>query len=73
MMPDPVPSEADRIALRKMFKAIAEFGRSVRLRRQAEGYVPPLQETSSELILTNKPEVVRRAQKQRRKGRSRKR
>ncbi|MBL8079960.1 MAG: hypothetical protein JNM55_18475 [Anaerolineales bacterium] len=31
------PMEANRIALRKMFKAIAEYGREVRLRRQANG------------------------------------
>ena len=31
------PTEADRIALANMFKAIAEYGRKVRLRRQAEG------------------------------------
>ena len=36
---------ADRVALRKMFKAIAEYGREVRLRRQSnEGL--PIQETS---------------------------
>lgn len=32
--------EANRIALRKMFKAIAEYGREVRLRRQANGGAP---------------------------------
>jgi hypothetical protein len=30
------PLEADRIALTNMFKAIAEYGRKVRLRRQFE-------------------------------------
>lgn len=29
------PLDADRIALRLMFRAIAEYGRKVRLRRQA--------------------------------------
>lgn len=32
----PIPIEADRIALTNMFKAIAEYGRRVRLRQQAE-------------------------------------
>jgi len=36
MVPDLPPTEADRIALNKMFKAIAEYGRSVRLRKQAQ-------------------------------------
>jgi hypothetical protein len=36
MLPDPSPSEADRIALNKMFKAIAEYGRKVRLRKQTD-------------------------------------
>jgi hypothetical protein len=30
------PTEADRIALNNMFRAIAEYGRKVRLRRLAE-------------------------------------
>jgi hypothetical protein len=30
------PTEADRIALTNMFKAIAEYGRKVRLRKLAE-------------------------------------
>jgi len=30
------PTEADHIALNNMFKAIAEYGRKMRLRRQAE-------------------------------------
>ena len=37
MLPDPSPTEADRIALNKMFKAIAEYGRKVRLRKQTDG------------------------------------
>jgi hypothetical protein len=32
----PEKIEADRMALRQMFKAIAEFGRKVRLRRQVD-------------------------------------
>lgn len=32
--------EADRVALNNMFRAIAEYGRKVRLRRQAESTVP---------------------------------
>lgn len=32
---NPPPLDADRIALRLMFRAIAEYGRKVRLRRQA--------------------------------------
>jgi hypothetical protein len=36
MLPDPSPTEADRIALNKMFKAIAEYGRKVRLRKQTD-------------------------------------
>jgi len=30
------PPEADRVALTNMFKAIAEYGRKVRLRQQVE-------------------------------------
>ena len=36
MLPSPHSAEADRVALYKMFKAIAEYGRKIRLRRQAE-------------------------------------
>lgn len=36
----PNPTDADRIALNNMFKAIAEYGRRVRLRRQSEGALP---------------------------------
>lgn len=32
--------EADRIALRRMFRAIADYGRQVRLRRQSKGEAP---------------------------------
>lgn len=32
---NPPPLDADRIALRLMFRAIAEYGRKVRLRHQA--------------------------------------
>jgi hypothetical protein len=31
MLPNPSPTEADRIALNKMFKAIAEYGRQIEL------------------------------------------
>ena len=41
----PIPKEADRIALTNMFKAIAEYGRRVRLRRLAEA-APLIPETS---------------------------
>jgi hypothetical protein len=47
MSQTPPPTEADRIALTNMFKAIAEYGRKVRQRRQAEcekaGEVKPVQ------------------------------
>jgi hypothetical protein len=46
MSQTPPPTEADRIALTNMFKAIAEYGRKVRQRRQAEcekaGQVKPV-------------------------------
>lgn len=41
----PIPTEADRIALTNMFKAIAEYGRRVRLRRLAQA--PLLLSTTS--------------------------
>lgn len=60
------PTEADRIALTNMFKAIAEFGRKVRLRRQAEfGEVG--QENLAEPESDRKRHPPRRKQKRKRK------
>jgi len=48
----PIPMEADRIALTNMFKAIAEYGRRVRLRRQAEAapLIPEISKKSEEKV-----------------------
>ncbi len=48
MLPTSPSAEADRIALSKMFKAIAEYGRKVRLHRQAE-CAKNLEEDTSDL------------------------
>ena len=58
--------QADRIALRKMFKAIADYGRQVRLRRQSDGGSPAL-ETSDEPDPEHKSHSVRRRKYRRRK------
>jgi hypothetical protein len=41
MQTDLAPNDVDRTALLRMFKAIAEYGRRVRLRRQAQGPLVP--------------------------------
>jgi len=51
--------EADRIALRKMFKAIADYGRQVRLHRQSVGR-SLIQEIPDELAPEYKSQTVRR-------------
>jgi hypothetical protein len=40
MLESSPPTEADRIALTNMFKVIAAYGRSVRLRKLAECEIP---------------------------------
>lgn len=47
MLSSPIPPEEERIALIKTFKAIAEYGRKVRLRRQAEAQNSIEQESNS--------------------------
>lgn len=44
MSSTPLATEADRIALNNMFRAIAEYGRKVRLRRLAEASLPVCEE-----------------------------
>ncbi len=61
------PMEANRIALRKMFKAIAEYGREVRLRRLANGGAP-IQETSEGQALVRETQPARRRKPRRKKG-----
>ena len=48
----PIPTEVDRIALTNMFKAIAEYGRRVRLRRLAEAdpLIPEISKKSEEKV-----------------------
>jgi|WetSurMetagenome_2_1015567.scaffolds.fasta_scaffold10698_4 hypothetical protein len=41
-------TDADRIALNNMFRAIAEYGRKVRLRRLAECPEPPCESTQED-------------------------
>ena len=66
MLPDPSPTEADRIALNKMFKAIAEYGRKMRLRRQTDGGLA-IQEIPEEPMLEQKSQTARRRKHRRRK------
>jgi hypothetical protein len=67
MLPNPSPTEADRIALNKMFKAIAEYGRKVRLRKQTDkGLV--IQEIPEE----SAPELARQTVQRRRQFRKKK-
>lgn len=61
------PMEANRIALRKMFKAIAEYGREVRLRRLANGGAPT-QETPDGLAPKREILPARRRKHRRKKG-----
>lgn len=61
------PMEANRIALRKMFKAIAEYGREVRLRRLANGGAPT-QETPDGLAPKREIQPARRRKQRRKKG-----
>jgi hypothetical protein len=66
MVPDPPPPEADRIALNEMFKAIAKYGRSVRLRKQAAGEILEAEQpTEPEPYIKRPP--ARRKQKRKRK------
>jgi len=67
MLPDPSPTEADRIALNKMFKAIAEYGRKVRLRKQTAGGLV-IQEIPKELA----PELMKHTVQRRRQFRKKK-
>ena len=67
MLPDPSPTEADRIALNKMFKAIAEYGRKVRLHKQTDGGLV-IQEISEEPA----PELTRQTIQRRRQFRKKK-
>ena len=58
--------EADRIALRRMFRAIADYGRQVRLRRQSNGEAP-IQETQDQSARENKTPAVPRRKYRKRK------
>ena len=58
--------EADRIALRRMFKAIADYGRQVRLRRQSNGEAP-IQGTQDQPARENKTQAVPRRKYRKRK------
>ena len=58
--------EADRIALRRMFRAIADYGRQVRLRRQSKGEAP-IKETQDQSALENKTPAVPRRKHRKRK------
>lgn len=58
--------EADRIALRRMFRAIADYGRQVRLRRQSDGEAPN-QETQHPPTRENKIPVTSRRKHRKRK------
>ncbi len=66
MLPTLPPTDADRIALTNMFKAIAEYGRRVRLRKQAECDIPE-QEKPMDLEPDIKRRPARRTQKRIRK------
>ncbi len=66
MLPTLPPTDADRIALTNMFKAIAEYGRTVRLRRQAECGIPE-QEKPIDQGPDIKRHPARRKQKSKRK------
>ena len=59
--------EVNRIALRKMFKAIAEYGREVRLRRLASGGAP-IQETPDGQAQKSETPPARRSKPRRKKG-----
>ena len=59
--------EANRIALRKMFKAIAEYGREVRLRRQANGGAS-IQEPPDGQAAGRESRPTRRRKQRRKKG-----
>ena len=61
------PMEANRIALRRMFKAIAEYGREVRLRRLANGGAPT-QETPDGLAPKRETQPARHRKPRRKKG-----
>jgi hypothetical protein len=65
MLPPTPSTEADRIALSKMFKAIAEYGRKIRLRRHAE-------EVTNMEELGSKPEEISQQLPLRQKGRNKK-
>ena len=59
--------ETNRIALRKMFKAIAEYGREVRLRRQANGGAS-IQEPPDGQAAGRESRPTRRRKQRRKKG-----
>lgn len=54
--------QADRVALNNMFRAIAEYGHKVRLRRQAESAVPVLEDGCKDQ--STEPGKARRKRKQ---------
>ena len=59
--------EADRIALKNMFKAIAEYGRKVRLSRESNGELPS-QGTPKEPVPEQKSQTARRRKHRRKKA-----
>ncbi len=59
--------EVNRIALRKMFKAIAEYGREVRLRRLVNGGAP-IQEPLDGQAPDRESHPVQRRKHRRKKG-----
>ncbi len=61
------PLEADRIALRRMFKAIAEYGRQMRLRRLSNGG-ELIREAPDEQALVHKIQPVRCRKNRGKKG-----
>ena len=58
--------EADRIALRRMFRAIADYGRQVRLRRQSNGEAL-IQEPPDQPARENKTQAIPRRKYRKRK------
>lgn len=58
--------ETDRIALRRMFRAIADYGRQVRLRRQSNGEAQ-IQETQDQPPRENMTQAIPRRKYRKRK------
>ena len=58
--------EADRLALRRMFRAIADYGRQVRLRRQSNGEAL-IQEPQDQPARENKTQAIPRRKYRKRK------